>query len=90
MTGSSSEQNACNVEFEIDQLRALPSLYYTDVDILERERERLFFRTWQYACHVSELENPGAYVATDILGQNVFVVRNENGDINAFYNVCPR
>ena len=31
------------------ELRALPASYYTDERIFAEERERLFFRTWQYA-----------------------------------------
>ena len=72
----------------VDRLRALPAHYYTDPTILEQEKERLFFKSWQYACHASELDAPGAYVTTDILGQNVFVVRDNDGEIRAFCNVC--
>lgn len=72
-----------------DRLRALPARYYVDREILAREKEQLFFRSWQYACHISELDAPGAYVTTEILGQNVFVVRSEDGGVSAFYNVCP-
>ena len=68
----------------VDQLRALASRYYTDESVLAREKENIFFRSWQYACHASELDAPGAYVATDILGQNIFVVRDSNDQINAF------
>ena len=72
-----------------ERLRALPARYYIDEHVLAEEREKLFFRTWQYACHVSELEKPGAYVAAEVLGQQVFVVRAQDGTIKAFYNVCP-
>lgn len=72
-----------------DRLRALPVRYYTDPEILEREKERLFFKSLLYACHISELDAPGAFVATDILGQNVFVVRDKEGEIRTFCNVCP-
>ncbi len=72
-----------------DRLRALAARYYVDHAVLDREKEQLFFRTWQYACHVDELGAPGAYVTTEVLGQNVFVVRSEGGEIRAFYNVCP-
>ena len=72
-----------------DALRTLPARFYTDDAILAREKEQLFFRTWQYACHISELDQPGAYVATEILGQNVFIVRDQDDEIRAFYNVCP-
>ena len=87
---SNTTQQAASIsDDQIDQLRALPARYYVDQDILKREKERLFFKTWQYACHISELDEPGAYVAAEILGQNVFVVRDEDGSIRAFYNVCP-
>ena len=72
-----------------DRLRALPARYYVDQEILAQEKAQLFFKTWQYACHISELDAPGAYVTTEILGQNVFVVRGEDGEVRAFYNVCP-
>ena len=72
-----------------DQLRTLPSRYYTEAAVLAREKEQIFFKSWQYACHVSELESPGAYVTTEILGQNVFVLRDKQGELRAFYNVCP-
>ncbi len=76
-------------DVKLDELRALPAVYYIDEEILAKEREKLFFKTWQYACHISELDEPGAYVATEIQRQNVFVVRDEDGEVRAFYNVCP-
>ena len=72
-----------------DNLRALAADYYTRADIFAEERENLFFKSWQYACHVSELTRPGDYVAFDIQGQNVFVVRDQDEEIRAYYNVCP-
>ena len=89
MTSYVAEPASPVANAQTDRLRALRAKYYVDEEILARERERLFFRTWQYACHVSEVEKPGAYAATDILGQNVFVVRGDGGDIKAFHNVCP-
>ena len=73
----------------MEQLQALPARFYTDESIHLEEKERLFFKTWQYACHMSELQSPGSYVATEILGQNVFVIRDDEGELRAFYNVCP-
>ena len=70
-------------------LRALAAKYYADNDVLKDEIEKLFFRTWQYACHTSELAEPGSYVAVSLLGQNIFVTRDQQGDIRAYYNVCP-
>ncbi len=61
---------------------------YSDPLILEREKERIFFKTWQLACHVSQLKNTGDYVCLEIVDQSVFVIRGEDGEMRAFYNVC--
>ena len=89
MSSNVREVTGQSPDASIDSLRTLAARYYTDEAILDREKERLFFRSWQYACHVSELEAPGSYVTTEILGQNVFVVRDKQGELKAFYNVCP-
>ncbi len=72
-----------------DNLRAIHADYYTSDAIFAEEKEKLFYKSWQYACHVSELKDPGDYVATDVLGQNVFVVRDHDGEIRGYYNICP-
>ena len=67
---------------------ALASRYYLDAEIFERERERVFSRTWQYAGHVSQLQKTGDYFAFAILDQGLFCVRDQDGQVRAFYNVC--
>ncbi len=67
---------------------ALDGQYYTDPSILAKEKERIFYRTWQYACHVSELKKPGDYVTFEILDQGLFTLRDRQGEIRSFYNVC--
>ncbi|MDJ0779229.1 MAG: aromatic ring-hydroxylating dioxygenase subunit alpha [Gammaproteobacteria bacterium] len=89
MTSRVVQQPACFDFAPNDRLRALPARYYVEADVLAREREQVFFRSWQYACHIDQLDGHGAYVATEIMGQNVFVVRDRDGELKAFYNVCP-
>jgi len=67
---------------------ALAARYYTDPAIYEREKRAIHFRTWQYACHQSEIAQPGDYVAFDICGQGLFALRDRAGDIRVFHNVC--
>lgn len=69
-------------------LRALEPDFYTDPEIFRREHDGIFFRTWQYAGHISQVSEPGQFLAFDIHGQQLFVIR-DGGDIRAFYNVCP-
>lgn len=61
---------------------------YLDPRILEAERVSIFHRSWQFLCHGEKLRDCGDYVATDIQGMSVFAVRDGEGVLRAFYNVC--
>ena len=67
---------------------ALAAAYYTDAAVFEQEKARIFFRTWQYAGHLSQVAAPGDYVTLDICGQGLFVIRGLDGELRAFHNVC--
>ncbi|MEQ8653200.1 MAG: aromatic ring-hydroxylating dioxygenase subunit alpha [Kiloniellales bacterium] len=67
----------------------LPARFYHDASVFELEKEAIFYRSWWYAGHVSQVAEPGAFLTTRIHEQNVFVARTRQGDLKAFYNVCP-
>lgn len=69
-------------------VRSLEARYYTEPGIFSREEAGLLARTWQFAIHVSQLERPGDYVAFRIAGQSLFCVRDKDGEVRSFYNVC--
>ncbi len=66
----------------------LPGFYYNEPAIFEREKEQIFYKSWQLIAHVSELDQPGSYVCGHIVDQHVFVVRGKDGKLRGFYNVC--
>ncbi|MGD1924887.1 MAG: aromatic ring-hydroxylating dioxygenase subunit alpha [Paracoccaceae bacterium] len=66
----------------------LPASWYTDPAIFEREKEAIFYRTWQYVAHKGFFNEPGDYVTVQICDQNVFVMMGGDGELRAFYNVC--
>ena len=66
----------------------LPGRYYFDTDIYTEEMNRIFYNNWQYVCHQSKLQKAGDYCVREIGGQSVFVVRDSDGQINAYHNVC--
>ena len=71
-----------------DPIRSLDARYYTDPDIFRAECDGLLARTWQFAGHASQLENPGDYFTFEIAGESLFCVRGRDGKIRTFYNVC--
>ncbi|MFJ3667334.1 SRPBCC family protein [Streptomyces sp. NPDC090106] len=67
---------------------SLRSEAYVDPKWLDAELRSVFARTWQWVCHVEKVERPGSYVAATVAGMPVVVVRDREGDLRAFYNVC--
>jgi Rieske 2Fe-2S family protein len=61
---------------------------YTSAGVYEEERERLFFRGWFCIGRADEVPAPGDYLVRDVAGESVFVTRNREGQLRAFYNVC--
>jgi phenylpropionate dioxygenase-like ring-hydroxylating dioxygenase large terminal subunit len=71
-----------------DPTRSLDAKFYTDPQVFEVEKTGLLARTWQFACHASQLENPGDYVAFDLGDESLFAIKGRDGQIRSFYNVC--
>ena len=67
---------------------ALPAQFYIDSAVFHRLREELFFRSWQYACHESQLPEAGCYHAFSFLDQDILLLRGQDGRLRGFYNVC--
>jgi Rieske 2Fe-2S family protein len=65
----------------------LPRADYTPAQF-ERERDAFWRRTWRLACHVSQLPEPGDWRRYELLDDDLVVVRQEDGSIRAFHNVC--
>ena len=61
---------------------------YREPKYQQIETEQIFHKSWQFLCHEEKLREPGSYVATDIQGQSIVAVRDKEGALRAFYNVC--
>ena len=68
--------------------RTIPFDWYSDPAVLRLERERIFRRTWQYAGRADQVAEPGAFFTCDLGGVPIVVVRDKEGDLRAFLNVC--
>ncbi len=66
----------------------LPREYYVSDEVFEREVDRIFFRQWLYAGHMSELPNQGDYKRFHVAGETVVLVRGEGDTVHGFFNVC--
>src|SRR5262245_46355118 len=68
--------------------RSLPGILYRDPETYESELRRIFFKSWLYVGHASQVPERGDYFLFDIAGKSVILVRDGEGQINALLNVC--
>ena len=61
---------------------------YTSPEFAHRERERLWSRVWQMAGFERDLSEPGDYFTFETGPESILVVRQDDGEIRAFHNVC--
>lgn len=66
----------------------LPSNWYQDEKIFRIERENIFHKEWVCVGREEEYPDKGAHKVLDVMGESIIVVRNGEGEIKAFYNVC--
>jgi len=68
--------------------RTLPARAYTSPEVYEAELRDVFLKAWNFACHVSDVAEPGRYWTTRIAGEPVVVLRDRDGQLRALSNVC--
>src|ERR671926_967858 len=72
---------------DLDDGLSLPAYWYTDPQITDLERDRIFMRTWQYVGRRAQVSAVGDYFTATVLDLPVVVVRDDEG-LRAFVNVC--
>ena len=61
---------------------------YSDPEVFEDEMQRIFYRSWVYVAHDSEIPDPGDFKTTFIGLIPVIVCRDEQMKIHVFINRC--
>jgi phenylpropionate dioxygenase-like ring-hydroxylating dioxygenase large terminal subunit len=68
--------------------RALPAWTYNHPEMTRLEIERILEPSWQIVCHVNAIPRPGDFVTFDLGTNGVVALRDSQGSIRAFHNVC--
>jgi choline monooxygenase len=88
-----------DVNEQIECAQTLASKFYTDPAILDIEKARIFRRTWQLVGTLSQdcgevnglkrtISAPETFFTAEVVGEPVVVVRDKQGTLRAFSNVC--
>jgi carnitine monooxygenase subunit len=71
-----------------DQRSGLPAWTYHSPALTELEKKELFATHWQIAGHVSDIPEPGDFLAFDFADERALVLRDAEGEVRAFHNLC--
>jgi phenylpropionate dioxygenase-like ring-hydroxylating dioxygenase large terminal subunit len=71
----------------LDRAHTIPSRWYFDPAIAERERATAF-ADWQAVGRLDQLPDAGSYFTIEIAGEPIAVLRDGDGVLRAFHNVC--
>jgi choline monooxygenase len=91
-----------DVDEQIESAHTLASKFYTDPSILEAEKARIFRRTWQLVGTLNSpcgerceqnagkrtIADPETFFTVDVVGEPVVIIRDKQGTLRAFSNVC--
>ena len=72
----------------LERAHTIPSWWYSDPAIYAAECRTVFAKTWQMAGRVDQLVESGSFLTTEIAGEPIVVVRDQDGVLRAFFNVC--
>jgi len=72
----------------IEDARGLPNDCYISSEYFELEKQKLFFKGWAAFAFISDAPKPGDVCPIDFLGMPLLLVRNKQGELKVFQNVC--
>jgi phenylpropionate dioxygenase-like ring-hydroxylating dioxygenase large terminal subunit len=70
------------------EAQSLPRDFYIDPDEFEFEKDSIFRQKQLAVTRVDQILNPGDYITYDLLGDEIVITRDEQGRIQAFFNIC--
>lgn len=70
------------------EAESLPVWCYTDPTFYRLEVERIFMKVWNFVGRADLMPKLGDYLATDVAGIPIILIRAKDGEIRAFANSC--
>ena len=72
----------------INQAKGLQNAHYTDHTVFEKEKRRVMFGNWCGVGFGKDVPNPGDVKPIEFLGVPLLIVRDQDGELRVFENIC--
>jgi Rieske 2Fe-2S family protein len=70
------------------QFFSLDRQFYLSDEVFHYDVELIWKKNWLFVGYEFQLGKPGDYMTYNIANESVIVIKNKEGEINAFHNVC--
>jgi choline monooxygenase len=80
--------NLYNPSDRLERAFTIPAPWYRDPRIEELERASVFSATWQVVGRLDQVCEKCQFFTADVAGEPIVVVRGDDAQLRAFYNVC--
>ena len=77
-----------NVRAGIDAANGLPNAHYIDASVFAEERQALLYRQWAGLAVAADVPEPGDAIPLEFLGMPLLLLRDKDGDVRVFQNIC--
>jgi choline monooxygenase len=75
-------------DLPLERAQTIPNNWYFDPAVYAAECRSVFGGTWQMVGRGEQVAEPGSFLTADIAGEPILVVRDQEGVLRAFFNVC--
>lgn len=76
------------LQLPLERAETMPPWCYSAPAFFEREIDTIFRRTWNFVGRADELAAVGDFMALDLFGEPIILVRGSDDRVRAFLNVC--
>ncbi|HEY9039347.1 MAG TPA: SRPBCC family protein [Roseovarius sp.] len=72
----------------VDKANGLPNAHYIDPEVFDEEKDALLFSQWAGLAVAADVPEPGDAVPLTFLGMPLLLIRDKEGDVRVFQNIC--
>lgn len=76
------------VRTSVDKANGLPNAHYIDPAIYAEERQALLYTQWAGLSVAADVPEPGDAKPIEFLGMPLLLLRDKDGDVRVFQNIC--
>ncbi len=67
---------------------SLEQAFYVSEEIYQHDLVEVLAKQWIFVDHASTLPNPGDYITYEFSNESIIIIRNREGELRAYFNVC--